>query len=74
MTTQRAQQWSYSEVTESAERRIRSLVASEDGTDVRLKWAYGVYLGWDMLTSGYQKDGDADRLLALADRKPAPNV
>lgn len=61
--------WSYRQVTEKAEARIRELSTSdiEDVYGVRRQWAHGVYLGWYELTVGWQEDGDADRLKALAE-------
>lgn len=65
--------WSYKQVTESTEKQIASLAESAkkrpDDESVRLyrAWAYGVYLGWNHLTMGWQKDGDDARLNALAE-------
>ena len=65
--------WSYKQVTESTEKQIVFLADSArkrpDAESIRLyrAWAYGVYLGWDRLTMGWQKDGDSARLNALAE-------
>lgn len=64
--------WSYKAVTEAAEKRIRSLIESSnpqpsDAHKGRIyrEWAYGVYLGWSALTTGWQDEGDDARLEAL---------
>jgi hypothetical protein len=61
--------WSYRQVTEKAEARIRELLTFDDDDSRRLRqqWAYGVYLGWYNLTVGWQEDGDSDRLKAIAE-------
>jgi hypothetical protein len=65
--------WSYKQATESAEKQISDLAESAkkrpDDESVRLyrAWAFGVYLGWEHLTVGWQKDGDNARLQAMAD-------
>ncbi|SAL66826.1 hypothetical protein AWB65_06400 [Caballeronia humi] len=30
-------------------------------------WAYGTFVGWNGLTTGWQIDGDSERLAALTD-------
>jgi hypothetical protein len=74
----REKTWSYKEVTEEAEQRIVSLlkevrhIATQDqklGQDYIAHahaWAYGVFLGWNHLTLGYQDPSDVVRLEALA--------
>ncbi|WP_301233264.1 hypothetical protein [Pandoraea cepalis] len=61
--------WSYQQVTTSAEARIRELRHGSAGVGELAcrQWAYGVYLGWYELTVGWQKHGDAARLLALVE-------
>lgn len=66
--------WSYSQVTESAERQIASLAktAAEHHDEARgiwcyQDWAYGVYIGWSNLTMGWQRDGDDERLKGLVE-------
>ncbi len=65
--------WSYRKITLEAERRIRSLVEGRSPEDERLyrQWAYGVHLGWNSLTMGWQQDDDGERLEALALGKSA---
>ena len=62
--------WSYKEITQEAEARITSLLKeakhSPEKKHVAHIWAYGIYLGWDSLTTGYQDASDAARLEALA--------
>lgn len=65
--------WSYRAITEAAEQQIRTLIqragaeAQDDAHSRRLlqTWAYGVFVGWASLTSGWQESGDYDRLEAL---------
>lgn len=63
-------QWSYSDVTESVENRIRSFAESAStspaAVDLYREWAYGAFLSWDTLTSGWQKEGDRERIESLA--------
>lgn len=68
-------QWSYRQVTAAAETEIRQLVEQSTAKDpaerqlVR-QWAYGVFLGWSSLTTGWQEVGDNERLKALATERP----
>ncbi len=63
--------WSYKSITEKAESEITRLMKLSDKTKVDynkkvyLDWAYGVFLGWNNLTSGWQKPEDRERLEAL---------
>ena len=60
--------WTYAQITEVAERRIRSFRFSGDSDEAtRLGWAYGAYALWYRITLGWQADGDNDRLRALAE-------
>ena len=66
--------WSYKQVTEAAERQIKNLAESAGkrldqpiGLKLYQDWAYGVYLGWEELTAGWQKDGDNARVKAAAE-------
>lgn len=67
--------WSYKEITEKAERRITELVTQalkqQDKYTEKflLDSAFGVYLFWSGLTSGWQDEGDDERLESLT--KPA---
>lgn len=67
--------WSYQQITEAAESRIRSLMehVTEATPDyqrsLHQQWAYGVFMGWQSLTMGWQQDGDSDRLEALTTRQ-----
>lgn len=72
-TTRRrySKRWSYTAITTAAEARIISLMTTdmEEGSahaDHRRQWAYGVFLGWNSLTLGWQNDGDSARLESLA--------
>lgn len=63
--------WNYDEVTETAIKKIlmlkeRATKRSEQEKKSYNDWAYGVYLGWEMLTMGRQKNGDDDRIRNLA--------
>lgn len=66
--------WSYKQVTESTEQQIASLAksAAADGRGDAFSqqlykgWAYGVYMGWNALTMGWQSPGDGERLEAMA--------
>lgn len=51
--------WNYDQVTENAVARITSLIVAQNdtGDSVRKQWAYGVYLGWSSLTTGWQRRG-----------------
>jgi hypothetical protein len=73
------QHWTYAEITASAEREIRRLMAcaARAGDHQRTAqqfrdWAYGAFVGWNGLTTGRQIDGDSERLEALTD--PAKHV
>jgi len=58
--------WDYKEITEKAENRIRSLLAlTPISLKLRKEWAYGVFMGWESLTGGWQEVGDSARLEAL---------
>jgi len=62
--------WSYREATDAPERRIKQLMnpaRPQEPDDARIyrQWAYGVFLGWQELTMGWQDDGDSERLEAL---------
>lgn len=65
--------WNYAQITKAAEDRIRSLMVptdiGPDHADIRQQWAYGVYLGWYHLTTGWQQDGDSERLEALTNKQ-----
>jgi len=76
----KAKSWSYAAVTKQAEDKIRSLLtsASQDNSnrsesdnkrraDLYRDWAYGVYLGWESLVSGWMDHPqDKDRMEKLA--------
>lgn len=63
--------WGYSALTQNAENHIVSLM--EDATRLKTPhavelieaWARGVFISWDCLTSGWQKEGDRARLESL---------
>lgn len=63
--------WSYLQITEQTETRIRSLMQRASSAQAPFEkmmivnWAYGVYLQWEALTSGWQTNGDNLRLLKL---------
>lgn len=70
----REKSWTYSEITERAEKKITGLmemaVKAEAHADRELTWVYrnaalGAWLLWDQLTMGWQQDGDSDRMNAL---------
>ena len=66
--------WSYRELTDQAEARIRSLMdpARETPLQLRREWAYGVFLGWQVMTMGYIDAGDISRLEALVSIEKPP--
>lgn len=55
--------WDYEQITANAEKRIRVLAESGEH-----QWAYGVFIGWDSLTTGWQRDGDNGRLERLTEQ------
>lgn len=63
--------WGYQAITEKAEKQIQFFMgmsrASQDEHGKRLYagWAYGVFLGWKDLTTGWMEDGDLERLEQL---------
>lgn len=65
--------FSYAEITQATKKRIQSLteMASncERASDSTLykNAAWGVYLGWQAVTLGWQNDGDDDAMATLAD-------
>jgi hypothetical protein len=72
MSDRRVKTWSYAAITAAAEARIRSLTDNSQASDphamrLRREWAYGVYLGWNELTLGWQNDGDDERLRTLTE-------
>jgi hypothetical protein len=72
-----SKQWSYRQLTEMAEGRIRQLMEQQsrlepEGFHFRRMyedWAWGVYLGWLAATEGYTQPDDKTRLEAMT--KPA---
>ncbi len=60
-----AKTWSYKTITEKAEKEIRRLMSYDHPLSVG---AYGVFILWNDLTMGWQKEGDSDRLEALTKR------
>lgn len=69
--------WSYKEITERTENEIQQLMeqsrTAKDKFEERLfrDWAYGVFIGWRNLTSGWMNDGDFERLESLTNHKGA---
>lgn len=63
--------WNYKEVTIKA---IEKIMALKEGAKTRNEWskkayndwAYGVYLGWEAITIGHQKEGDDEYIRNLA--------
>lgn len=69
----------YRNITLTAETRIASLMElrkekikkgkgnqkDDHGVKLLKEWAYGAYLLWDVLTVGYQKEGDKERMEEL---------
>lgn len=68
--------WSYAQITRKAEEEITRLMNSAtdktDHTDslIGKSMAYGVYISWYSLTTGWQKDGDDERLRLLTIDEP----
>lgn len=70
--------WSYKQITDKAEKQITSLllaadtVKREEPPHLQFMATYhkdcarGIYNFWYSLTCGWQRDGDAERLEALA--------
>lgn len=63
--------WNYTEVTTATIRKILKLkeasaTRSEQEKKAYGNWAYGIYLGWETLTMGYQKKGDEEYIRNLA--------
>ncbi len=66
--------WSYKTITQKAEKEITDLMkqaeknaakSDEFSSNLVRQWAYGVYIGWNALTTGWQQIGDKERLEAL---------
>lgn len=63
--------WTYQQITEKAEKQIKLLMARADSAadydekKLYRQWAYGVFLGWSDLTSGWMREGDLERLESL---------
>ncbi|CAG9184950.1 hypothetical protein LMG23994_05555 [Cupriavidus pinatubonensis] len=61
--------WSYAEITATVEAEIRRLMQAPAVTPMDASrnhaWAYGIYRGWALLTQGYQKREDDERLHKL---------
>ena len=55
--------WSYNQITKHTENEIIELMKSNDS--YKQLMAYGVFWGWYTLTTGWQKDGDRQRIEAL---------
>lgn len=53
----------YPHLTARAETHIKRLMATPD--DIKNTSAFGVWVLWNDLTFGYQKDADSERLEAL---------
>ncbi|SAL75270.1 hypothetical protein AWB67_04733 [Caballeronia terrestris] len=71
---QKRKTWTYAEITASAEKEIRRMMACAWRADSHPRtaqqfrdWAYGTFVGWNGLTTGWQIDGDSERLAALTD-------
>lgn len=62
--------WSYIDVTKSVENRIHSFAesarTSPAAVDLYKELAYGAFLSWDLLTTGWQEEGDRERIESLA--------
>lgn len=68
--------WTYNQITKTTEHRIKVCMESaREHADDRFveglhrHWAYGAYLVWNDLTTGWQNDGDSERMKALTDLK-----
>ena len=65
------QSFSYETLTKTAEKRIAEFMAKLRNASRSFDrcmfsdWAYGVFSFWSAVTSGWQKDGDYERLEAL---------
>lgn len=62
--------WNYYEVTKAAAEHIARLMldARDKEADTAFtyqQWAYGVYLLWNELTTGWQNEGDREAMEAL---------
>lgn len=55
--------WTYDELTEKAESEIKRLMQSKY-QNVKDS-AFGAYMLWYNITVGWQKDGDAEKMVAL---------
>jgi hypothetical protein len=63
--------WTYEEITQATEDKIARLLRLAAGKPseramIFKDWAYGAYLGWYHLTCGWQEEGDAERMEAIA--------
>lgn len=67
--------WTYEEITQKAEKRIKNLMESSKTSPNEFerklfqRWAFGTFSFWDVLTKGWQNDGDCERLEALTQRE-----
>ena len=67
--------WCYSALTQEAENYILSLMEdagrlkNQNAVELIRAWARGVFIGWDCLTSGWQKESDRARLESLLTAK-----
>lgn len=62
--------WNYYEVTKAAAEQIARLMLDSRNTEpdtafTYRQWAYGVYLAWNALTTGWQNTGDREAMEAL---------
>lgn len=61
--------WGYEEITAAVEAEIRRLMQEPTVTPIDANrnhaWAYGVYRSWALLTQGYHKREDEERLHML---------
>lgn len=63
--------WTYEQVTEATQHRIRTLLQPRSGgthEDAvrRRAWAWGAFIMWYQLTLGPQEEGDAEAMVRLA--------
>lgn len=57
------QTWNYESLTQKTEATIKRLMSSDK--ELLRDWAYGVFIAWRDITSGWQADGDIERLESL---------
>lgn len=72
--------WTYDEITRITEIRIRICLesAAQENmpawlSSLNQQWAYGAYATWSLITEGWQKEGDNERLEVLATSQDKQN-